>query len=204
VHTLTESRWVSISVRIYRRLLPVYSPAFKSRYADEMTQVFADLCADAVCRAGIGGLAGLWSRAFPDLIATALVERIKTMTRKLTPSTLAGIVLLVPTLAFLFVMFTRFVLGIEGLYDAWDAFYTNPDYRTANWLLERFVVLAPFAALALAALPVTRIQLAREHGELAASVRVSASAVTTVVILVSLLVIAVIGAYGFVENFRPV
>lgn len=146
----------------------------------------------------------VWARVFPDLLISAAIERKREMSRKFSSANLAAIVLLVPTIAFLFIMFTRFVLGVEGLYNAWDRFYTDPGLSALNWVLERIMVLAPFAALALAALPATQVRWTKEEGGMVASVSMKLNPATAAVIVLSLAVIGVIMGYGFVENFRPV
>ncbi len=191
------------SLRLYRWLLMAYPSDFRREYGAEMIQVFGDLRQDAQTDGRVG-LIALWARVAADTVITATLQRSYQMTRKLTSSTLAAAVLLLPTLIFLLIMFTRFVLGLEGPYNAWERFYMNPGLSALNWALERFMVLAPFGALALAALPITHLQVGREDGALVASVSVKVSSVTIGVILVALLMIAAIMGYGFVENFKPV
>jgi hypothetical protein len=64
--------------RIYRRLLAVYPPEFRSRYEDEMVQLFVDQLRDAETVAAADGTARTWLRAIRDLVVTALSERART------------------------------------------------------------------------------------------------------------------------------
>ena len=63
--------------RIYRRLLAVYPPEFRSRYADEMVQLFVDQLRDAETGAAADGTARTWLRAIRDLAVTSLSERAR-------------------------------------------------------------------------------------------------------------------------------
>ena len=61
--------------RIYRRLLALYPPEFRARYADEMVQLFADQLLDARRGRAPGGVARTWLRALRDVAVTAASER---------------------------------------------------------------------------------------------------------------------------------
>jgi hypothetical protein len=60
--------------RIYRRLLALYPPEFRARYADEMVQLFGDQLRDARLGGAPGGTARTWLRALRDLAVTAASE----------------------------------------------------------------------------------------------------------------------------------
>lgn len=63
--------------RIYRRLLALYPPEFRARYADEMVQLFGDQLRDARTGDVPGGSARTWLRALRDLTVTAASERAR-------------------------------------------------------------------------------------------------------------------------------
>ncbi len=63
--------------RIYRRLLALYPPEFRARYADEMVLLFGDQLRDARSGGGAGGTARTWLRALRDLVVTAASERAR-------------------------------------------------------------------------------------------------------------------------------
>lgn len=191
-------------MRLYRWMLRLYPAAFRAEYGDEMAQVFEDLCRDAGLRAGRRGLIGVWLRASADLWMSAWNERMAEMNSYASRTTVAGSVLLLPTTAFLLVMFSHFVLGMQQPYGAWDRFYTNPDYRTINDIIEVLTVAGPFAALLLMVVPVLRIQLARENGILVGTLSVRANATTLAAIGVAVIAAGVVAGYGFIEHFRLV
>jgi capsular polysaccharide biosynthesis protein len=70
-----DGRGVTVSVKIYGRLLAAYPADFRREYGPAMKQLFRDQCRDA-WRAGRGwGLAVLWLRVLPDWAKTSVVER---------------------------------------------------------------------------------------------------------------------------------
>lgn len=74
---------MSLSERVYRRLLGLYPDAFRAEYGEPMARLFADQRRDAL-RDGRGGLAWLWLRTLADLLVTAArehLERHNTMRR---------------------------------------------------------------------------------------------------------------------------
>ena len=77
-----DSRGVTVSVRIYERLLAVCPADFRREYGRAMTQLFRDQCRDAWSEAQVRGLAGLWLRALLDLAKTSLVEHLANLNRK--------------------------------------------------------------------------------------------------------------------------
>ncbi len=60
--------------RVYRRLLALYPPEFRARYAEEMVQLFGDQLRDAQLDGAPGGIARTSLRAIRDLAVTAASE----------------------------------------------------------------------------------------------------------------------------------
>jgi hypothetical protein len=91
--------------------LRVYPLELRDEYGDEMARCFRDLCRDALEHRGGLGVAGLWARTLPELLATALKERSSMVDRQAYRS-VAGVAL---ATAFLLVVpfFARW---------AWDLF----------------------------------------------------------------------------------
>ena len=124
--------------RIYRRLLAVYPPAFRARYAEPMAQLFADQLRD-VRVAGAGPLR-LWFRTVGDLFTSAASEHLRkdrtvAHSAASVPSfsaralgiagVLAGLVLIVPYVVTIddawfpprIILFNAFVIAVVvGLY----------------------------------------------------------------------------------------
>jgi capsular polysaccharide biosynthesis protein len=72
----SESRAVVFSRRVYRLLLAAYPRAHRKEYGGPMEQLFRDQCRDAWQRRRIWGVLGLWLRVLPDLLKTAIWERL--------------------------------------------------------------------------------------------------------------------------------
>ncbi len=66
----------SLSERVYRQLLRLYSPNLRRDAATELESVFRDAYRDARTNKGLLGLAGLWLRTLLDLILTTIPERL--------------------------------------------------------------------------------------------------------------------------------
>jgi hypothetical protein len=64
---------VSVSVRVYRRLVRAYPSKFRAVFGDEMVQVFRDLC----LRGGKAGLSGVWVRALLDYAVSLVSEYVE-------------------------------------------------------------------------------------------------------------------------------
>lgn len=63
--------------RVYRRLLRLYPAAFRTRYSDEMVQLFSDQLRDARTGGAAGGAARTWLRTLGDLAVTAASEHAR-------------------------------------------------------------------------------------------------------------------------------
>ncbi|MDZ4767221.1 MAG: hypothetical protein SGI73_21980 [Chloroflexota bacterium] len=71
------SQLMNTSERVYRALLILYPAAFRREYGRHMTQVFRDLCRDAVARGGRWGLVNCWAAALLDLLKSVITEHRK-------------------------------------------------------------------------------------------------------------------------------
>jgi capsular polysaccharide biosynthesis protein len=77
-----DSKAVTVSVKIYRRLLAAYPASFRRKFALEMQQVFHEQCRDAWSRAQGRSLALLWLRVLPDLTKTSLLQHLLILHRR--------------------------------------------------------------------------------------------------------------------------
>lgn len=77
-----DSKGVTISVKIYERLLATYPADFRREYGPAMKQLFRDQCRDAWSQAQGRGLAILWLRMLPDLAKTLLVEHLINLSQR--------------------------------------------------------------------------------------------------------------------------
>jgi capsular polysaccharide biosynthesis protein len=71
-----ESKEVTVSVKIYERLLATYPTDFRREYGPAMKQLFRDQCRDAWSHAQGRGLVVLWLRVLPDWARTSLVQHL--------------------------------------------------------------------------------------------------------------------------------
>lgn len=79
---ILDSKSVTVSVKIYERLLAACPADFRREYGPAMTQLFRDQCRGAWSDARGRGLAGLWLRALLDLAKTSLVEHLANLRRR--------------------------------------------------------------------------------------------------------------------------
>src|ERR1700733_643462 len=77
-----NSRAVTVSVKVYERLLAAYPAAFRREFGPAMKQLFRDQCRDAWCEAEGWGLAGVWLRVLPDWAKTSFVEHLSNLHRR--------------------------------------------------------------------------------------------------------------------------
>lgn len=100
-----HDRAVGTSVRLYRSLLRVYPRELRDGYGDEMSLCFRDLCRDELRDGGSPGLAALWARTLPELLSTALKERLDMLSWNVYRTgvvLVTALILLVPLLAMQF------------------------------------------------------------------------------------------------------
>jgi capsular polysaccharide biosynthesis protein len=71
-----ESKGITISVKIYERLLATYPKNFRREYGSAMKQLFRDQCRDAWSAGRGRGLAVLWLRVLPDWAKTSVVQHL--------------------------------------------------------------------------------------------------------------------------------
>lgn len=71
-----NQRRVARATALYRRLLVLYPASFRQVFGSEMVQVFRDSCRQAEQERGSCGLLDLWLSTVPDLVFTALAERL--------------------------------------------------------------------------------------------------------------------------------
>ncbi len=110
----------------------------------------------------------------------------------------AAVLLALPTGILVTLSVLKYVLGVVGPFDAIEPtvspLVTHP-------LGETVVILAPYAALLLAAAPVTRLRLGRQEGRLNVGVEVSAPALNVLAATLSAALIATMLVYYLLENY---
>jgi hypothetical protein len=119
---------------------------------------------------------------------------------------LAGLVLLLAPLFFVAASLLKYELGIGFLFDALDAFLSDPGRQYVFNLISPVVFLGGLGlALALNAYAVVRLNVGRAEGAIVGTVRLEIRFWNIVVAALSLLLLATLVGYFFVENFvyRP-
>ncbi|MCA1687489.1 MAG: hypothetical protein LC714_02580 [Actinobacteria bacterium] len=207
-------RWLRVSSLVYRALLRVYPKEFRDAYGREMEQTFRDLCREKRRRGGAAGLVRLWVRVILDFASTAVVERVEE--RKLARNgevnvnerrlAWAGLVLLSAPLFFVAASVLKYELGIGFLFDPLEVLLAEPGRRQVFNLVSPVVFLGGLGlALVLNAYAVVRLDVGREDGAIVSTVRLEVRFWNIAVAVMSLLLLATLLGYFFVENFvyRP-
>lgn len=73
---------VSLSVRLYRKLLLAYPRDFREEYAGEMARYFGELCEDSVRRGGTLALLATWLRTLYEFAVSTRLERKRTIPQR--------------------------------------------------------------------------------------------------------------------------
>lgn len=199
---------MSRSERVYRMLLLAYPRGFRREYGSQMEQAFGDLYREACERGGRRGIVLLWALTVSDLARTAVAQRVKPRAdyrevamydRKLA---VVGTVFLLAPLYFVSASFLKYGLGIGFLFDPLEAFLS----ASGRWVV--FNVVSPFVffgglglALALNTYAIARLSVSREDGTLVSTVRLKLRLSNIAVAGVSVLLLATLLGYLFLENF---
>ena len=114
-----SSRFVDISVRIYRSLvMHVYPASFRKRYGSEMTWVFCEMVTDSTREHGAVGLIATWCHVFGDLACSAfhqhLIELQGRWEMATAPGWIARLLAVLSVACFWMIPFSP-VLAIGGL-----------------------------------------------------------------------------------------
>lgn len=207
-------RLVRVSEFAYRALLRAYPKEFRDAYGREMERAFGDLCREASRRGGAGAIARLWARVLLDLALTAVTERIEQ--RRIARDVEVGVnerrlawvglVLLSAPLFFVGASLLKYELGVGLLFDPLEALLSEPGRRYVFNLVSPVVFLGGLIlALVLNAYAVVRLDVGSEDGVIVGTVRLEIRLLNIAVVVVSLLLLATLLGYFFVENFvyRP-
>ena len=184
-------RLILLAIRIY--------PAWwRTRYGDEFVGLLRQ------------------ERASLNILLDVITNALKVRLRGLRPSPLSGgqrmfnevdrhpqllavlaLAVMLPTSLLVTLAVLKYVVGVAGPFDAIEPAMTP---IVTHPLGEAFLVLAPYAALLLAAVPVTRLGLAWRTGRLSATIQVAAPALNVVVVLTSVLLAGFMLLYWVAEN----
>lgn len=107
---------------------------------------------------------------------------------------LVGLILIIPMTWFYIHVFLKYFLSVDSFFDIIDSVVSIK-------FIEILMVLSPLGALALNAIPITRIQILKQSDTLSGNISFRLRRLNIVVCLLSVCYLAVIIAYGFTENF---
>jgi hypothetical protein len=197
---------MSRSERVYRMLLLAYPRGFRRKYGSQMEQAFGDLHREA-CESGRRRVALLWALTVSDLARTAVAQRITLWAnheevamydRRLA---VVGSMLLLAPLYFVSASLLKYGLGIGLLFDPLTGFLST----SGRWVV--FNVVSPFVffgglglALALNTYAVARLNVSREDGTFVSTVTLKLRLSNIAVAAVSILLLATLIGYLFLEN----
>ena len=171
----------------------IYPPDWRARYGAEFDMLISQEPATVavlidVVRGGLGRRVHSWfARRDPG------ENRMRDPIRL---GTIACVVVL-PTLVLVSLAILKYIIGVPGPFDAIEPTMTP---IVTHPIGESVVVLAPYVALGLAILPITRVRTGWRGGRITASAELSAPLLNVAVAVISLSLIAVMGVYWVVEN----
>jgi hypothetical protein len=193
-----------LSQRTYRALLIAYPGPFRCEYSDEMVQVFADQCRDALHRRKLPGLLLLWLRTLLDLCFTAWEERKRTMLNTAEHRfTALVIALLIVPLLFVTANVTKYELGFDSLYVALSSLTAALHLDSSPFLRDLLVIGGALLAAGLLALRTTRMHLGVDGDALTGTLTFRAGWSTVAILGITGLLLGTMLLYAFAENVGP-
>jgi hypothetical protein len=179
-----------------RLAVAIYPSSWRQRYGSELGQLVEDQ--------------GSSLAVVLDVLAHAVETRWRfivqletggggPMKRWRQPIVLAmvGLVIAAPTAILVVASVLKYVLGVGTLFDALEPTMTP---IVTSPVGETFLVLAPYLAFLLAALPVTRLGVSRGEGRLGVTIAVSSPLANLAVVLGSATLIVFMAVYWIAEN----
>lgn len=188
-------RLIGLAVLLYPR---VWRRRYGAEYAALLTDVeprFSVLV--DVVRGALR--ARLTQRAVPAAaLGDAPMATLATPGRRASRYGLGALVLALPTAILVILSVLKYVLGVPEPFDVLEPSLTP---LVTHPLGESLVILAPYMALLLAGLPVTRLRLGRSEGHLHFGIEIDAPLANLVAVFASVSLIAVMLVYYLMENF---
>jgi len=165
--------------------------SWRARYGDEFDQLLRDE------EGSVGVLL--------DVLVNALRAQLRhggsIMTRGVRhhPERLAlvGLALMVPSAVLVTAAVLKYIVGVPGPFDAIEPSITPIVTHPVG---ETFFILAPYGALLLPAVPVTRLGVSATAGRMRATIEVTAPLANVAIAIASILLAAVMLLYWLAEN----
>jgi hypothetical protein len=130
-----QTKWIALSVRIYRALLTLYPADYRREYGALMMQMFRDVSRDKYRQRGMLGVTFWWFAALHDLTFTVIEQRrkVKVTMSKSTFAQLTGMLLIAGGICGAIAAFSQFQPGNHTTYDG--------VYQLLVWLLAPSLLL---------------------------------------------------------------
>jgi hypothetical protein len=183
-------------------LLRLYPRRWRERYGDEFAALLEDVRPGprATLDVLVSGL--LAHLAQPPGENRLLAQRVGGIDMdqtfppppRQTAFAAAGLVLIVPTAAFLTLAVLKYWMGIDAPFDTVGPLFANP-------LIEPLTVAGPFLAFLVSTWPVVRLNIGWREGTLSGGLALRARPLNLVVSAVSAALIVVLLVYFLIENF---
>jgi hypothetical protein len=186
-----------------RRLLRLYPAAWRDRYERELAELLDELPADGgvavdLIRGAIGERARAVWRLIPEapMPAGGSPMLYRPLHRHPTALALVALLVILPTMTFVFLSLLAYELGVSGL-----IVIVEPALSTLNRspLVDFFLLVAPFLAFVVAVTPLFGIGVFRTDGELRLTFGFRARALNLVVIGLCVVVGGLLAGHILIE-----
>lgn len=184
--------------RLISMAINCYPAWWRTRYGDEFAEVLAQE------RAGLSVLTnvivhGLGVRFLRRRAHSTNGGGLMSLTanRRAGGLALLALAVMLPTAVLVGAAVLKYVVGVAGPFDALEPTMTP---IVTHPIGETFFVLAPYVALLLAAVPVSRLRFAWQTGRMSAKLEISAPALNVIVVVASLVLAAFMVLYWVAEN----
>ena len=183
-----------------KRILRLYPSAWRRRYGDELSDLLDEVpSTPATTLDLLRGAAALHMRALLDRVAPRLVSAggppmpTHPLQRHPTASALVAALIAAPTAVFVTVSFLAYQLQLPGM-QAWLQPFMD-GLQQAPRFVDLLLVVAPFLAFLIAALPLIGLRLERIDGELRVTLGLRAKTLNVIVLAICVVV------SGFLANY---
>jgi hypothetical protein len=187
-----------------RPILRLYPSAWRRRYGDELADLLEELPATPTITLDLlRGAVTLHIRAFVDRLAPRLASAggppmpTHPLQRHPTATALIAALITAPTLIFVALSFFAYQLELPGM-QAWLQPFMD-GLAQAPRIVDLFLLVAPFIAFVIAALPLIGLRLDRIDGELRITLALRARTLNLIVLAVCVVVGGFLASHLLVE-----
>lgn len=177
----------------------IYPSRWRSRYGGEFIEMLRQLDAspavllDVLASASKARIREAWAAG----TRFGGGRMLKGATRQPQRLALIGLVVMLPTLVLVTVAVLKYVIGVPGPFELIEPAMTPIVTHPAG---ETVLTLAPYLAVVLAAMPVTRLGVGWRAGRLSATLQVAAPALNLAVVSAGVMLATFMALYWVAEN----